>query len=343
MTDQQTLLDDATESLTRVQSFDPEELVQTSKLGASSFKLAVEPARKIITLFKQLPATTLEYFSDTELTAVKNQANSVHQLFEQILAFDVNDGDVINRQNALVQKLSAAYQGNFTQLYPLISYSMAKSVDFNQLEEQGRASVQSIQDQTSKIMAEIESQREEAQVILEDVRKTAAEQGVSQQAVYFKEEADAHGSDAEKWRTYTVRMSVAVGIYGASTLFLHRIPFLVPQNTYETIQFTVGKVLIFFVLAYMLSLCAKNFLSNRHNEIVNRHRQNALMTYKALVDAGGSQEARDIILNHAASSVYRLHETGYAKSSESNGSSSSSIVEMMPRTSMPINANTAGS
>lgn len=336
MAEQNNLFDEAADSLKRIQDFDPQELVQSSKLGASSFERAVIPAQKIITLFKQLPVATLEYFSETELTAVKTQANSVFQLFQQILAFEVNDGDVTNRQNQLVDTLAAAYQGHFTKLYPLISYSMARSVDFGKLEDQGRASVQSIQDQTGRIMAEIESQREEAQVILEDVRRTAAEQGVSQQAIYFKDEADAHGTDADKWRKYTVRMSIAVGIYGASTLFLHRIPFLVPQNTYETVQFTVGKVLIFFVLAYMLALCAKNFMSNRHNEIVNRHRQNALMTYKALVDAGASQEARDIILNHAASSVYRLHDTGYAKPSEMAGSSSSSIVEMLPRTSMPI-------
>lgn len=187
-------------------------------------------------------------------------------------------------------------------------------------------------------MTEIEEQKETASSILDEVRKTAAERGITQEATYFKDEADLHKAEADKWRRYTVYMGIAVGIYGLVSLFFHKVPFLNPTSTYEIVQFTVGKILVFFVLAYMLALCSKNFLSNRHNEIVNRHRQNALMTYKSLVAAGGTPEARDVILNHAASSVYRLHDTGYTKASDSGGSTSSSIVEMLPRTSMPLNS-----
>ena len=338
MSEADTLLEEAKSSLSRVQEFNAEELVQTGRLGEASFDEALEPAKKVISLFRQLPATTLDYLPESELGIVKSQANSLYQMFEEILSFDVNEGDVRNRQSQAVGKLRNAYQGHFSKLYPLISYSMARTVNFGQLEEQGRAAVREIRDQTEKLMKEIEEQKKAADRILEEVRKTAAERGVSQEASYFKEEADAHRLEAQNWRFWTVSMAVVLGAYGVSTLFFHKISWLTPATTYETVQFTVGKVLVFFVLAYMLALCAKNFLSNRHNEIVNRHRQNALMTYKSLVDAGGSPEARDVILSHAASSVYRLHDTGYTKSSDGSGSSSSSIVEMLPRTSLPLNS-----
>ncbi|UTS81058.1 hypothetical protein [Phaeobacter piscinae] len=338
MSETETLLEEAKSSLERVQNFNAENLVQSGRLGESSFDEAVEPAQRVISLFKQLPSATLDYLPDSELNVVKSQANSLYQMFNEILAFDVNEGDVRNRQTQSMDKLKNVYQGYFTKLYPLISYSMARTVNFGQLEEQGRAAVQEISDQTARLMKEIAEQKEAADRILEEVRKTAAERGVSQEANYFKEEADTHKTEAEKWRGWTIRMAAAVGVYGFATLFFHKITWLTPTNTYETVQFTVGKVLVFFVLAYVLALCAKNFLSNRHNEIVNRHRQNALMTYKSLVDAGGTPEARDVILNHAASSVYRLHDTGYTKAGDSSGSSSSSIVEMLPRTSLPLNS-----
>lgn len=336
MSESENLPEEAKASLERVQDFKADELVQRDRLGEASFDQAAEPAQKVISLYKQLPVSTLDYFSDTELNVVKSQANGIYQLFQEILSFDVNEGDVRNRQTQTVDKLAKAYQGTFSKLYPLISYSMARSVNFNQLEEQGRAAVQEIRDQTKTLMAEIEEQKAQASRILDDVRKTAAERGVSQEATYFKEEADRHGVEAVLWRNWTTGMAVAVGLYGVATLFFHKISWLTPENTYETVQFTVGKVLIFFILVYMLALCAKNFLSNRHNEIVNRHRQNSLMTYKSLVDAGGTPEARDVILSHAASSVYSLHETGYTKPSASSASSRSSIVEMLPRASLPL-------
>ena len=335
LTEREGIVREATTSLVRVQNFSPADLIQKEKFGQASFEEAVEPAQKIVELFRQLPASTLELLPQSELQTVRAQSDSVYQLFKQILEFDIEAGDVKNRQSQFIDKLKASYQSHFTQVFPLVSYSIARTVDFNRLEEQGRAAVQSVRDQTDNLMSEIAKQKEEAARILEEVRKTAAERGISQEAYYFKGEADGHATEAEVWRKRTVVMAIVVGLYGVSTLFIHKIPFLAPANTYEAVQLVAGKLIVFFVLVYMLSICARNFLSNRHNEIVNRHRQNALMTYKSLVDAGGTTEARDVILNHAAASVYQLHDTGFTKPVDSGGTSSSSIIGLLPKPSLP--------
>jgi hypothetical protein len=312
--------------------------VQRDRLGQSSFEETKIPSSQIVELFEKLPVSTLELLPENELDIVKAQADSIYQLFQQIIEFDIDVGDVKNRQALLIEKLKSAYQSQFTQIFPLVSYSIARTVDFNRLEEQGRAAVQAVRDQTETLMEEITRQQREAARILDDVRKIAAERGVSQEAFYFKGEADNHASEAKVWRNWTITVSIGVGLYGVSTLFIHKIPFLSPVNTYETIQLMAGKLIVFFILVYMLSICAKNFLSNRHNEIVNRHRQNALMTYKSLVDAGSTSEARDVILNHAASSVYQLHDTGFTKAVDPGGSSSSSVIGLLQKGSLPSSA-----
>jgi len=75
--------------------------------------------------------------------------------------------------------------------------------------------------------------------------------------------------------------------------------------TYDTIQLAVSKVLVFGVLSFMLYLAARNYLSHKHNAIINRHRQQALQTYQALVDAAAGSGQSDIILTHAASGIFR--------------------------------------
>ena len=77
-----------------------------------------------------------------------------------------------------------------------------------------------------------------------------------------------------------------------------------PNNTYETAQLITSKLLIFAVLTYLLILSAKNYLNNKHNSVVNKHRQNSLMTYKAMVDATDDPGSRGAILIQAASCIF---------------------------------------
>lgn len=324
-------LEESTKSLRRIQDFDVNSLVQAEKLGATAFYGAVDPAGRLINLFRLLPAGALDQFPDNELGVVQSISDALFSIFSEILEFDIDAGDNKQRQLALISKLTDQYQRVFSQIYPLIAYSTARTVDFNKLDEQGRAAVQGVRDQSKSILDSLDSEQKAVRQILEDVRKVAAEQGVSQQAFYFKEEADKHAAQAKLWRIWTIRVAGAVGVFSCASIFLHKWTWIAPTDPYSSIQFTTSKLLLFFILIFVLVLCSRNFLANRHNEIVNRHRQNSLLTYKALVDAGATPEARDIILNHAAASIYQLHDTGYTKGGDQGGPSSTSIVEMIPR------------
>lgn len=147
-------------------------------------------------------------------------------------------------------------------------------------------------------------------------REAAAEYGVTQQAIYFKEEADANEAKAKKWGWFTIGIAFLLTVIVFASLFFHKIPELEPSDYYDTIQLTISKFLIFAVITYVLYLSAKNFLSHKHNAVVNRHRQNALMTYKTLVEASGdNQQASGVILVYAASCIYSPQPTSYMNSS----------------------------
>ena len=53
----------------------------------------------------------------------------------------------------------------------------------------------------------------------------------------------------------------------------------------------------------MLYLATKNYLAHKHNAVINKHRQNALMTYKALVDAAKDATNKEVILMHASACI----------------------------------------
>ena len=300
-------------SLERLQNFVPKSLVQAERLGAISFESAVDPATKLVNHFKLLPVGALDQFAESELATIGSLCDSVFAVLKEVLDFDTDAGDNKARQQALVEKLRNIFQSIFTQSHLLIAYSTARTVDFNKLDEQGRAAVQSISDQSEKIVADLAEKQVAIDRILEDVRNVAAEQGVTLQAKFFGDEAQRHFDVSAKWLVASLVATVIVIAYSAFTLFFSKIPLLTAVDPASAIQITTSKLLIFFVLVYGLFQCVRNYSANMHIGVVNKHRQNSLLTYRTLTEASGTAEGREIVLQHAAAAIYAPTDTGYVR------------------------------
>ena len=106
-----TLIDEATESLERMQNFEVDSLVQEDTLGRKlSFTNAVPPAQKLVDLYRKLTTAALQDFPEKQLNQVLNQANHDFNLFDQILKFDTTQGNPHEARNALIAQLDTAYQ-----------------------------------------------------------------------------------------------------------------------------------------------------------------------------------------------------------------------------------------
>lgn len=336
------VIEDVIADLKRVQDFDPKTLVQREKLGdASSFEGAVEPASRLINLFKKLPAEAVYEFPASHKQQIQNWSKSAYALFEEILQFSVNEGNVEQRRKAQIDKLASEYQSYFNNLFPLISYAVARTVDFNRLSEEGRAAVQSIRDETAKLTQDIMQTSDNAKSVLNEVREAAAEQGVTQQAKYFGDEATTHDTAAKKWLVASSVAGIVVVAYALGTLVFPQIEWLKASSTAEAIQLTVSKVLVFLVLSYILFQCVRNYSAHKHNAVSNKHRQNALMTYRTLAEAGGSAEARDTVLQHAAAANYAPNDSGYLRSEE-RGYGGNPVVGFSPKSAIDLASSSGG-
>lgn len=331
-------IDEARASLERMQKFDVDTLGRREELGGSfHFDASIEPARRLVRLYNQLSVTSLEDLPENYVEAIKSQANADFNRFQQMLTFDpAKEGNPTQTRNSLIQQVKDAYNTAFNSLYPFISYGMSKSVDFQRIETDARAMIQSVQDHTGAVAGDMEKLKKDAEGILADVRKVAAEQGVTQQATYFKDEADLHEKKADEWKSTTIKLAIGLGVFAFLSLWLHKIPGLDPDTPLRALQIVTSKLLIFVVIGYMLILAARNFLAHRHNAVVNRHRQNALMTFKALADAAKGEEAKDIVLAHAASCIFAPQETAYAKAA-GGPALNRSIIELLPQSIAKLN------
>jgi heme/copper-type cytochrome/quinol oxidase subunit 4 len=253
---------EAEKSLKRVQEFNASDLIREEDLGRTmNFAEAVEPAQRLIDLYNRLAVAALEDFPADKLNQVRNVANQDYNLLSQILEFSVDQANPQQVRQSHIQQISNSYPATFNTLHPLIAYSLHRSADFQRLDREARATVQGVQDRADDLTGELEQKLNDATRIVDEVRKVAAETGVSQQAIYFRDESTTHSEEAEKWRGRTVSLAWALGIYAVLSILFTEIPFLVPETPYESIQLGISKVLIFAVISYMLYLSAKNFLS----------------------------------------------------------------------------------
>jgi hypothetical protein len=316
-----------------MQTFDVRQLPRESELGTElNFRAAVEPAERLVSLYLRLSVTALDDLSIQALQQIRDRANNDFSHLKQILDFKVaTQSNPQQTRDSLIQQLTQTYEPSFQLLHPYIAYSLHRSADFQRLDADARATMQAIADRAQKLETKLQGHEGEAKRVLEEVRKVAAEEGVTQQAIHFKSEAEGHEREAVAWQRKTVKLAWGLGAYAAISIFLHKIPFLAPANSYETVQLAVSKILVFSVLAYMLFLAARNFLSHKHNAIVNRHRQNALMTHKALVEAANESGVRDAIMVQAAGCIFAPQGTGYTPESAVDSQGARPVVELLSK------------
>jgi len=326
------LLDETMQSLLRMQSFDVNLLPQEEKLGqALNFSEAPAPAKRLIDLYRLISPEVLKELPQALLQTIKNRANEDYSHLNAILTFTIGQVNPEERRNMLVGQIASAYAPAFESLYQLISWSAARTTDFKTLESDARAAAQDMRDRTRQLIDDLEAKHRAAEEALGEIRKVAAEQGVSQQAIHFKTEADAHHDQARKWLWGTVSCGVVLLLWAVGSLFIHKISIISPTSSYEGFQLALSKSLIFGVLSFATYLSARNFLSHTHNAIVNKHRQNALVTYRALVEAAGVKGNSDIVLTHAAACIYAPQTTGYTSGRPLDGATAKSVVEVLGR------------
>lgn len=323
------LLTETKDAVRRLQDFETTKLARRDELGPFHFEAALPYAERLKKLYAQMSLQHLDELPQENLPNIRDNANAVFNIFDNVLKFDPQTVENPRQANdALVESLRGTYPHQFNTLQNVISYLASRQRDFSAIEQQARAAAQGATDQAELLKRQLADAEAEAKRILEEIRKTAAEQGVSQQAKYFADEAKEHTDRAADWLMSTKKWALGLGIYAGATLIMAYIPSLAPENAFEAVQISMSKILIFAVIAYMLFLSARTFLAHRHNAVINKHRQNALLTFNALADGTTSDAQRDVVVTAAANCIYAPQETGYGRAS---GATPPQLIEMVPK------------
>lgn len=319
-------------SIEYIQNFDPTSIIRLKDLGLIlSFESAVPILNRTIELYRRIPISQLDIVSSYVIKNLYNRSEQFKTIIKSISDFSPKNGDQVSDRDNLIDQLSDFYDGSFNEFYSLIGYFSGQRNDMAEHERKAKILLNEIDTNSSIYAEKLSNLEKEAQLILEQTKKLAAEQGVSQKAVYFKNEAIIHNLGAKKWAIFTFVSAFIFAIFAFLSMFLHKLPIFASNSSYDIVQLAISKVLIFGLLGYLVSLSARNFMSHKHNEVLNKHRQNSLLTFQSFADATRGGELQNVILNHAASCIFSPQETGYTKPSQSNDAIHTRILEVAPK------------
>lgn len=327
---QQKKREELEKNLNELTGITPESLVKKAELGtALSFEEGLPYFQRTLKLFTDLRNVKLDEISFTALNQLNNVATQALTEFNNIKSFSIEEHpqNTKDARDQLIEVIRDKYDSYYQTVTPHVAYSIRKGTDFESLENQARDTLEELKKLKNGIIEEQTKSKKESDSILESMRKAAAEAGVSQHAIYFKQEAEEHEKKSVNWLKATYLLAIGTVLYAICATILY---FYLQQSLdfNHMIHLAIAKILIFTVLYYATIWCGKNYRSYLHNYIANKHRQNSLSTFQAFVKATDDESTKNAVLLRATEAIFNVGQTGFV-SSEQDSQGSPQILEII--------------
>jgi hypothetical protein len=240
--------------------------------------------------------------------------NKFNELANQINAFVPTQAANPNEEKNRI----ATEIGNLQQD---VANSLSLIIHTIRLEELGvedyRLAATEKEKRADELLQQLTLKSEEAAGALEKIKEISGNAGATVYSEVFKNQARKNAEAASKWFSSSVVFLVVVFVYVAYLVFLDH-----PQDIEraETVaREAIRNVLLLSVLSVGLFQSIKNYNANKHLQVVNEHRQNAIETFEAFSNAAPDVQVKSIVLIQATQSIFAADQTGYLnKDSETN-------------------------
>ena len=325
--------------------FDLELLIKPAQGGTYNFEPNRELIKFILNFYTDVASLELSHIPQPLVDQMINQANSVMSALNAIKGFNYRIGDPNQQSASLIQQLQNQWRDAYSFTISHIAFAKISSSAIAQELESIKTLVNQMRSDWGKAAGDYKAQKEAAdkqmserisefEKVLAAAREASGKAAVSRQALEFETEAQKCLSASRWWFGATVCV-IAVSLTVVYFMFLKApqkplaatvtqaiaIPTANTDTssasnhaiTIEALQQTVARILIITLLYSVVVWVARNYFANRHNYTVNRHRRNAMQTFRAFVEGTEDKATQDFILRQAAACAFAPQQTGYLK------------------------------
>lgn len=303
-------------------SFDIESF-QRNDLGD---KLSFNDATSLINSVVSLYLNLLEYDSNELPLKIKSTINdsgyNTIRILNSIKDFDLDktSPDPFRARDQIIEKLEKQWEKDFKEFTPVIAYILIGNKGGNYLINEARKTLQDIKESEIEFKEIINRKLKTIDSTVLSAQNAANISGIGQHAIHFSNEAKSSKYIAIFWLVASVILG-CLAIYYIIDFIEPTLSELSSPTAAQLIQAAIPRMLIIFILTFGMIWSAKNFTSNAHNYVVNRHRQNALGSFQTFVEGTSSIAVKDAVLMQATHAIFTPQESGFAKGEIQNPSS----------------------
>lgn len=280
-----------------------------------------------LSLISQCPAVDELPFRDEE--RIREAAVNLAQWFTRATQVQDTNRDAQREHDQLRREFDSRVNSIQTEALP--SFAVAGALDLvaarqSQL-QQFQEDLNKAKEQVTSMVAGIALELTKAQqsaAEADTARARAAEAAtntaISAQQKLFKEESDRHRKTGYGWIVAGVLLAIAGGGFAwqvyvdakdsvAFSIFVAGGGPSPSPPASLTVQLITAKVAIMALMVSLVFWTGRMYRASVHNEIINRHRANALGTFATFVD-GASPEIKSAVLLQTTSCIFSPQHTG---------------------------------
>jgi predicted XRE-type DNA-binding protein len=288
--------------------------------------------------------------SESIIGQINNYINQWNAFFRRFTTLDfVNDptrsldeknnliSQIINWHSSIITGIHREQGSSIATPYNFLEiYNYLKGLTFKTNEQRIKELLPNIEDiesfvsEFSKLKKEVTDSKNDFIKTVDDYKNTANEKlkeaGVSKFASIFKEESETFSKLSTKWMTAAVVVFILMlGCVVSLFLFVN----INETSAFDIVQLSITKVVVISGGFYALSVCMKNYRAYKHNEVLNKHRHNALMTFETFTKSTEDLQTKNAVLLEATHSIFGNQSTGYSSNEGSDSDLPNKVIEII--------------
>jgi hypothetical protein len=302
-----------------------EELYRTGKpFEFTALRSIIEPMRNAARLLQSAPLDRLSYPQLADMTnAFEDLLSGVRQIlgFNDLPTAEYNSATAAENRRDLVRKFERQF---WESVSPPFAVAMAMSTDALSVREAVAKAIANVEESRGAIAA----YKVTAGEVVSALQQSAANTGVDKHAALFADEAVAQDTGSKVWLRRTAIAATVTLVFAVTNFVL---AWWKPSDATAgaLVQLVAAKLVLLSVLLSATIWCGRMYRAARHNFTVNKHRQNALSSFRTFVAATGDDlQTRNALLLHVAQGIFMPQATGYSDSDGESGSTAH-LVELV--------------
>lgn len=274
--------------------------------------------------------------SEATVQALREYLPDFFEIKERIEKFNVTGENPKEKHTDLLQEITELYHDVRAALDPIIAY--LRSTQMGKYQAEFSNFLQEATNKWKDFDEESEAKLQELERLKIARENQLATTSIADHVIFFDEQAEKHQYAANMWLLGSFVFAVG-SIFTVwqlwDTIFLNE----ATTGTAVLLQSLFPKGFLVSVFYIFLNRSIKNYTAEKHLEVINFHRKNALATFEAFAEAAGSNpHIRDQVLLAATNAIFDANQSGYI-SGKASRPDSSNLIQQIFRSVMPDKGN----